>query len=54
MIYLLFLLSFFCLILCRKVFVLTFKCSYYETKLENRNVDITHVKSAGLIDILKM
>ena len=37
-----------------RFFINEFKISYYETKLENRGVDISAVKNAGLIDIIKM
>ncbi len=42
------------IILLRELFINSFKISYYETKLENRGVDISSVKDAGVIDILKM
>jgi len=30
-----------------------YKISYYETKLENNNIDISSVKDIGLIDIIR-
>lgn len=32
----------------------SFKISYYEQKLKNRSVDISHVKNIGLIEIIKL
>jgi len=30
-----------------------FKIAYYEEKLKNRGVDISHIENIGLIDIFK-
>lgn len=33
--------------------IASYKIGYYETKLKNRNVDISHVENIGLFEILK-
>jgi hypothetical protein len=46
-------LIFFSLYSLRCNWVKDFKISYYETKLENRGVDIEHIKDISLREILK-
>ena len=41
------------LLLAREVFILSFKCSYYEQKLKDRGVDISSVDRIGVFAILK-
>ena len=38
----------------RKAMISTFKISYYEAKLENRDVDISAVKNMNLRDIWRL
>ena len=44
---------FFALLALRKGIIDSFKIGYYETKLENRGVDISKVKNFGLLDVLR-
>ena len=37
----------------RKGMIDSYKISYYETKLKNRGVDISHIENIGLIEIIK-
>lgn len=37
----------------RQGIINSFKIGYYETKLKNRGVDVSHIENIGIIGILK-
>ncbi len=43
----------FLIALIRAIIISDFKINYYETKLKNRDVNISHIQNIGIIGILK-
>jgi hypothetical protein len=41
-----------CVAMLRELLICNYKIAYYETRLKNRKVDISHVESIGLLEII--